>query len=134
MGNSTHFITQQHSAHLDGGDMMGRIGWFGACDVRGRCAGPGSSAGRAGEYGPESGGRTTGGRGGRVGEFAGICGSILRPSQCVSYDDHVAVMVHGLEEAHAMRKQRGRSIARSMVIIGSMQAHCGLLGCAKAFE
>ena len=76
----TQSIKQRASTHLEGGDIMGRIGWFGACDVSGRCAGPGSSAGRAGEYGPDSGGRTTGGRGGRVGELTGICGSNLRPS------------------------------------------------------
>ena len=71
--------------NLAGGDMMGRMCGFGACDVRGRCAVPGSSVGRAGEYGPESGGsRTAGGRGGRVGESGGnVCG-ILQPRQAPS--------------------------------------------------
>ncbi len=75
---------------------MGRIGWFGACDVSGRCAGPGSSAGRAGEYGPDNGGRTTCGRGGRIGEVAGMFGSILRPSQHSSRGDYDAAVAHGL--------------------------------------
>ncbi len=72
--NERRFVS---SSHLAGGDIMGRMCGLGACDVSGRCAEPGSSVGRAGEYGPESGGSTTAGRGGRAGESGGNVSGIL---------------------------------------------------------